>query len=427
MRGRSRSPRGPRTDRRAGAACRCGGRGGSTCRRSASSRPAAARRTAAARRPGSSRPGDADAVRRHAARGDRREGPARRARGRARHSRSCGRRPAASRAPPWSPGTSPPCCSTTAVAMPTSDRDFGAEEAGGLDLRLELRGRRPRQRACVGVAAEERRRDLVDALVGALRRKDRRDEQLVGVREVELGVGVGMLPSSFARIRRVSAGVLTAPRADAAQRVSARRRLYRCTRSRIEPSHGSQRPPPVWRRITRAAARRAVDGGRAARSAPCCSPQPRGADDDGLADVHAEARVDQRSIRRPSTARECPSAAASCALFSMLRPAPLRRSARACCTSARVRSRVHWRVMRNLQRSASASCSRVMASRAPCRAATRLVRVRRSRRAAGTARDPVARLRRCLLHACRLRVSSTRSSCSSGPRKRGVGAVKLPR
>ncbi len=45
----------------------------------------------------------------------------------------------------------------------------------------------------VGIALEERRRHLVHALVGALRRQDRRDEQLVGVREMQLGIGAGML------------------------------------------------------------------------------------------------------------------------------------------------------------------------------------------------------------------------------------------
>ena len=44
-----------------------------------------------------------------------------------------------------------------------------------------------------GIALEQRRRDLVDPLVGALRRQDRRDEQLVRRREIQLGVGAGML------------------------------------------------------------------------------------------------------------------------------------------------------------------------------------------------------------------------------------------
>ena len=70
---------------------------------------------------------------------------------------------------------------------------LGAEEAGGLDLRLELGGRGPGERTRVRIALEERRRHLVHALVGALRRQDRRDEQLVGVREMQLGVGAGML------------------------------------------------------------------------------------------------------------------------------------------------------------------------------------------------------------------------------------------
>lgn len=46
---------------------------------------------------------------------------------------------------------------------------FGSKEAGRLDLRLELGDRRLRESASVGIASEQRRRDAVDALVGALR------------------------------------------------------------------------------------------------------------------------------------------------------------------------------------------------------------------------------------------------------------------
>ena len=64
---------------------------------------------------------------------------------------------------------------------------LGPEEAGRLNLRFELVGRRPRQRARVRISLEEGRRDAIDPLVGALRRQNRRDEQLVRVAEVELG------------------------------------------------------------------------------------------------------------------------------------------------------------------------------------------------------------------------------------------------
>ena len=67
------------------------------------------------------------------------------------------------------------------------------EEAGGDDLRLELRGRRRGEPLRIGIALEERRRDLVHARVRRLRREDRRDEQLERRREVELRRGVGML------------------------------------------------------------------------------------------------------------------------------------------------------------------------------------------------------------------------------------------
>jgi hypothetical protein len=64
---------------------------------------------------------------------------------------------------------------------------FGSKKARGLYLRLELGGRRARQRTRVRIALKERRRHAVDTLVGALRRKHRRDEQLVRIPEVELG------------------------------------------------------------------------------------------------------------------------------------------------------------------------------------------------------------------------------------------------
>lgn len=70
---------------------------------------------------------------------------------------------------------------------------LGSEEAGRLNLRLQLRGRGLRQRAGVRVSREEGRRDSIDALVRALRRENRGDEQLVRIAEVELGERAGML------------------------------------------------------------------------------------------------------------------------------------------------------------------------------------------------------------------------------------------
>ena len=77
--------------------------------------------------------------------------------------------------------------------MPIERLRLRAEETGGVNLRLELRRRRLRERARVGIALEQRRRDQVHALIGRLRREDRRDQQLEGVAVVELGVGVRML------------------------------------------------------------------------------------------------------------------------------------------------------------------------------------------------------------------------------------------
>jgi len=70
---------------------------------------------------------------------------------------------------------------------------FRAEEAGGLNLRLEFVSRCARERTRIRIPLEQRRCDLIDALVGALRRQDRRNEQLVGVGVMEFGVGVGVL------------------------------------------------------------------------------------------------------------------------------------------------------------------------------------------------------------------------------------------
>ena len=142
--GSSRSRRARRTDRRAASACRCGGRAGSACRTCASSAPAAARAQLLLDDLRDRRDfGDADAI------GDAQHVPidrqsrARRARGRARRSRSCGRRRAARRARPCRPAPRRRARATSACAMPMSDFDFGAEEAGRVNLRLELRRRRP--------------------------------------------------------------------------------------------------------------------------------------------------------------------------------------------------------------------------------------------------------------------------------------------
>jgi hypothetical protein len=68
-----------------------------------------------------------------------------------------------------------------------------AEEAGRVNLRLELLGGRVRERARVAISREERRRDDVDARIGGLRGQNCRDEQLERALVVELGVRVRML------------------------------------------------------------------------------------------------------------------------------------------------------------------------------------------------------------------------------------------
>ena len=76
-------------------------------------------------------------------------------------------------------GISPPCVSHELGRHAEERARLRAEEAGRLDLRLELVGRGARERRGVGIAREERRRDLVDALIGALRGQNRRDQELV--------------------------------------------------------------------------------------------------------------------------------------------------------------------------------------------------------------------------------------------------------
>ena len=159
----------------------------------ASTSPAAARRTAAARRRRDRRRARCRCGWRRAARDDRPAGRARRARGRGRRWRSCGRRRAARRAPPSCAGISPPCCSTTAVAMPTSDLDLARKKPVDWICGSSSAVVAPASARGVRVAREQRRRDLVHALVGALRGEDGRDEQLERVAVVQLGVGVRML------------------------------------------------------------------------------------------------------------------------------------------------------------------------------------------------------------------------------------------
>ena len=168
----------PRTAGTAASACRCAGRAGSACRRSASSALSAALPSAAVRRPRDRRIRRCRCDWRRAARGDR----------------------------PGSPGTPSACPRTTfAVLRPTpgsavscvhvgrhpsavgldqrlrhADQRLrlGAEEPGRVNLRLELRGGRLGQRPRVRIAGEQRGRHQVHALVGRLRRENRRHQQL---------------------------------------------------------------------------------------------------------------------------------------------------------------------------------------------------------------------------------------------------------
>ena len=70
---------------------------------------------------------------------------------------------------------------------------FRAEETGRLDDGFELGGGGAGKRPGGGVAGEQGRRDLVHALVGALRGEDGRREQLERIAVIELGIRVRML------------------------------------------------------------------------------------------------------------------------------------------------------------------------------------------------------------------------------------------
>jgi hypothetical protein len=67
------------------------------------------------------------------------------------------------------------------------------KEPSRLDLGLEFVSCRPGENVGVGIPLEERGRDLIHALIGALCGEDRRNEQLVCVRKVQLRIGVRVL------------------------------------------------------------------------------------------------------------------------------------------------------------------------------------------------------------------------------------------
>src|SRR5215208_2061938 len=69
---------------------------------------------------------------------------------------------------------------------------LAAKEARALDQLLDILLTCGGERACVGVAGEQRRRDHVHALVGALRAQDGCAEQLERAPEVEGAVRVGI-------------------------------------------------------------------------------------------------------------------------------------------------------------------------------------------------------------------------------------------
>ncbi len=88
------------------------------------------------------------------------------------------------------PGTSPSKRSTSAAPEGDERVRLGAEEAGGPDHLLQLGAVGRGVRRGVRVPREQRGRDQVHPDVGGLRRQHGGDQQLEGVLEVELAVGV---------------------------------------------------------------------------------------------------------------------------------------------------------------------------------------------------------------------------------------------
>jgi hypothetical protein len=173
-----------------------------------------------------------------------------------------------------------------------------AEEAGRHDLRLELARRGGGERLGVRIPAEERRRDLVHARVGALRAQDRRDEQLIGVPEMQLGVRAGMLLAERGQ---------HPPRRRGVERGSGigrplRRTLRHGPIVAGTPGIGHDARPTgtvtIPARRASGLARGLLRHGREQRDERAvATAQPRGADDDGFAGVHRETGIDQRPGR----------------------------------------------------------------------------------------------------------------------------------
>ena len=90
------------------------------------------------------------------------------------------------------PGTSPSNRSTSAWLRPRTEFAFARKKPVGLRISSSSARSAPAQGDGVGVAGEQRRRHLVDHLVGGLRRQHGGDQQLEGVGEVELAVRVGV-------------------------------------------------------------------------------------------------------------------------------------------------------------------------------------------------------------------------------------------
>ena len=89
-------------------------------------------------------------------------------------------------------GTSPPWRSTRPRAKPVMLRAFARKKPVERMISSTSASGAAGQRAGVGVALEEDGRDLVDALVGALRGEDGGDGELEGAAVVERAAGLGV-------------------------------------------------------------------------------------------------------------------------------------------------------------------------------------------------------------------------------------------
>ena len=92
--------------------------------------------------------------------------------------------------------------------LPAAGEDalsFVAEKARRLDHFLQLALLRRRERVSIGIAGKQGGRDAIDALIRALRRQNRGNEQLQRIGVVQSAMGIGILLGQLANDAAVCA------------------------------------------------------------------------------------------------------------------------------------------------------------------------------------------------------------------------------